>query len=96
MQDLQDINKIRSVNNYQKDAMTDLLKLHPIGSSVQELMQTLEQAGAKKVSSGKFKDFLFYHYDHGSVWFGKKWIVTINIKDFSIYKIVVTSRGKFI
>ena len=31
--------------------MTDLLKLHPIGSEVSKLIHTLEQAGAKPVKS---------------------------------------------
>lgn len=45
-QDKENIIKLRQEKQYKKDAMTELLKLHPIGSDVNELIKTLEKAGA--------------------------------------------------
>ena len=45
-QDDENIIKLRNEKNYKNDAMTALLKIHPIGSDPRELVKTLEEAGA--------------------------------------------------
>jgi hypothetical protein len=46
-EDEENIIKLRKEKKYQDDAMTALLKLHPIGSDLSSLIETLKEAGAK-------------------------------------------------
>lgn len=75
--------------NTAEEAKAALLKLHPIGSDVDDLVKTLERAGAysyKPIISKKYqnnpelKRALWYKYDHITIssFFPKKWDMTIN------------------
>jgi hypothetical protein len=53
---------IRLKKQYKKDAMTDLLKLHPVGTDVKPLLATLKNAGADikekdLTNARKFKEY---------------------------------------
>lgn len=87
-QDDENIIKLRNEKNYKNDAMTALLKIHPIGSDPRELVKTLEEAGAKKYdpiitqkyrSNLKLKNISWFMYRHGIMnsFFPRTWGLTI-------------------
>jgi hypothetical protein len=101
------INKFRSGFYFEKyktaeEAEAALLKLHPIGSSVDELVKTLERAGAEEynpysyydnVSSDvkkyeKPNDMIFFRYENRTInsLYPKDWSISIKIDNNKIIK----------
>jgi hypothetical protein len=95
---LKEISAIRKTNNYRRDAMTDILKFHPIGSDVESLIRTIEEAGANINVNIKTDNKIRYDYEHGNPWLnGKHWIMIIyTTKDGkNISNIKIDRSGNF-
>ena len=98
-QDKENIIKLRQEKQYKKDAMTELLKLHPIGSDVNDLVKTLEKAGAVKYIanvSQKYKNnprllkFIRFKYKNitlSSIYY-KKWRMSVEFDKFKNIKYI--------
>ena len=82
-QELLSINQLREKANYKNDAITALLKLHPVGSKVKPLIETLEKAGAFNIKAPEYKDRLFYRYyeNKGSMFREVLWRVLVETKN---------------